>query len=248
MDSQRAREILLLYRPDSIDANDPEFREALEQTKRDPELGQWFEAHCARQALIRDQFRRLSVPEGLRERLIEQAGNRRVVALWRRPVFQTLAAAAAIVLLIGAIYFRATTGEVNTFAAYRNRMVRQTQRMYPTMDMVTNNPAALRQYLASKQWPADYVLPKPIEKLAAIGCAALQWNSNHVSLVCFDAGNQRDLYLFVMTRGQMPDPPPMDKPEFVPIGKLTSASWTHAGNTYILAGRGDEEFLRQFLE
>jgi hypothetical protein len=38
MDSRQAREILLLYRPDSTDAADPLVAEALEVAKRDPEL------------------------------------------------------------------------------------------------------------------------------------------------------------------------------------------------------------------
>jgi hypothetical protein len=248
MDSQRAREVLLLYRPDSSDTNDPQVQEALDQVKLDPELREWFDAHCSRQALVRDQFRRIAVPGNLRQRILDEVGKPRIVALWERPAFQALAAAAAIALFVGAIYFRGRTGEKSNFAAYRNRVVSQTQRMYPRMDMVGTNLTELSQYLASRQWPADYVLPRSMEKLAAIGCAALQWRTNNVTLVCFDSGKKSDLYLFVIDQAPLPDPPPLDQPQFARIGKLMSASWSHAGRAYILASPGDERFLRRFLE
>ena len=54
----------MCYRPGTTDETDAEFAEALEQTRRDPELGWWFDQHCAFQTAIRDRFRRLPVPAG----------------------------------------------------------------------------------------------------------------------------------------------------------------------------------------
>ena len=42
MNNEEAKLILQAYRPGGQDANDPRFREALEQARRDPELARWF--------------------------------------------------------------------------------------------------------------------------------------------------------------------------------------------------------------
>src|SRR5213594_184503 len=128
MDSRRAREILLLNPPDGSEANDPEFKEALDQVKTDPELRRWFEAHRARQSEIRAQLKRIRVPENLKQRLLDEAGKLEVVVWWRRPAFSAWAAAADIALLVGIVFFQSATGKENTFAAYRNRVVRNVQR------------------------------------------------------------------------------------------------------------------------
>jgi uncharacterized membrane protein YbaN (DUF454 family) len=247
MDSQRAREILLLFRPGVSDADDPEFREALELVKRDPELRRWFDEHCARQSLIRDRLKKIAVPGELKKRILDDIAAREAIVWWQQPAFRVLAAAAAIVLLIGLVYFWPRPDTSLSFAAYQRNMVGNIQRIYPTMDMVTTNVAGILQYLTQKQGHADYVLPQPLQRLPGIGCAILPWRSKKVSLICLDAGQQSELYVFVINRADLPDPPPIDRPQFNRIGRLTSASWSHADKTYILAGPGDAEFIKRYL-
>jgi len=248
VNSERAKEILLLYRRDGPEANDPEVSEALEQVKRDPELREWFDDHCERQSLIREHLKGIRVPESLKERILTEAAKRQVLDWWQRPI-PSWAAAAAVVLLASVFFFflQERTPDEKTFTAFRNRMVGQTQRMYPDMDMVTNDLVEIRRYLAARQWPADYILPQPLQKLAGIGCAALQWRSNKVSLVCLTSGSTSNLFLFVIDGSALSDPPPSGQPEFLRIGRLMSASWSQDGKTYILAGPGDEEFVRKYL-
>src|SRR5437867_7410850 len=85
MDSRLAKEILLRYRPGTADASDQEYAEALEQAKRDPELGRWFAQHQAFHNTIRDRFKQLPVPVGLKEDIL--AGYRPAVTpvWWRQP-------------------------------------------------------------------------------------------------------------------------------------------------------------------
>jgi uncharacterized membrane protein YbaN (DUF454 family) len=249
MDSQRAKEILLLYRPGASDANDPEFADALEQAERDPELARWFEAHCARQSLVRHQLKHISVPQELRQRILDQVAGHSKIVWWRRPSFHALAAAAAIVLVAGLAWFWTRSNGGNSFADYRDQIVRGVQRFYDAnnMDMLTNNLTEIRAYLAQNSAPSDYVLTKPMEKLPGIGCNVLKWRSNKVSLVCLDSGNKNILYLFVVDRSAVSDPPRTDPPQFVRIRKLMSASWSHEGRIYILAASGEEDVLRRFL-
>jgi hypothetical protein len=250
MDSREAREILLLYRPDTADAGDPQFSEALKATERDAELGRWFAAHCERQAQIRRELKRIAVPGRLKQDILDAVARGRVIVWWRRPVFQAWAAAAAVLLLASLAYFRPSQTE-ESFAAYRDEVVRGVQRGYYTMDMVTNDVAQIRQYLAKHQWHADFTLTPSLEKLNGIGCATNQWHGRKVSLICLDSGQsgspQDVLYLFVVDRSQFADPPAADQFHYVPIRRLTSASWSHGDKAYVLAVPGGEERLRKFL-
>ena len=105
MDSRLAKEILLCYRPGTADPSDPEFAEALEQAKRDPELGRWFSQHQALHITLRDRFKQLPVPAGLKQEILAGYRSAVVPVWWQQPAFQALAAAAAIMLLIGVALF-----------------------------------------------------------------------------------------------------------------------------------------------
>ena len=246
MTSQLAKEILLRYRPGSADANDPEVAEALDQAKRDPELARWFAQHQAFHSAIRERFKQLPVPAGLKEDIL--AGYRVAVipAWWQQPAFQALAVAAAIVLFVGVALFRSRSREDRSFAAFQSRVVRNAQRGY-VMDITTTNLSEIRRYLAAQGAHADYALSTVLEKLPGDGGAVLRWNNKIVSMVCFDLGNHNDLYLFVANRADLPDAPSTSEPQFTRIGNLTAASWSAGERTYVLAGPGDEQFVRRYL-
>ena len=70
MNSSEAKEVLLLYRPGTADAADPQIAEALELARRDPELGRWFEQHRAFQKAMRAKFRQIEVPAHLKTSLL----------------------------------------------------------------------------------------------------------------------------------------------------------------------------------
>ena len=70
MNRSEAREILLLYRPGTADLFDPPMVEALELARQDPELGRWFEQHCAFQKAMRAKFQQIEVPAHLKTSLL----------------------------------------------------------------------------------------------------------------------------------------------------------------------------------
>ena len=79
MSSAEAREVLLLYRPGTAEAADPQMAEALELARQDPELGRWFEQHCAFQKAMRAKFRQIEVPVHLKTSLrMRQQRSRRL--------------------------------------------------------------------------------------------------------------------------------------------------------------------------
>lgn len=241
MDSQQAKELLLLHRPGIDREADPDLEAALEQTKRDPELARWFEQHCAVQMAIRSKLKELTPPSGLYERIL--AGTKpRKVALWRRPAFLAAAAAIGLLIAVASLWFSAR----GDFSAYRDRMVRTALRDY-RMNMVTKDLSQIRQYLEQHQAHGDYFLPRGLKKLPGEGCAILSWRGERVSLICFDSRPQTDLFLFIINRSALPDAPKSAQPQFRKVNKLMTASWSLGDKTYLLAGRGDQEFLRKHL-
>ena len=64
------KEILLLYRPGTADAEDPQIAEAIELSRHDPELGRWFGQHQRFQAAIRAKLRQIEPPKHLKFALL----------------------------------------------------------------------------------------------------------------------------------------------------------------------------------
>jgi hypothetical protein len=233
--------ILLTYRPGRDDAHDPEVAQALALAERDPSLKHWLDRHLASQSLIRESLRQISVPPGLRERILSNAPagrpSRRLLPGLLLPL------AAALVLMIGLAALWIKSRPADAFPTFRDRMVRKVLREY-TMDIVTTNGVQIRQYLATNSAPADYILPQGLERLPALGAGLQSWQGQRVSMVCLDGGGQGTLFLFVVDTASVKSPPG-STPEFAPVSKLATASWTTRGRTYVLAGTSGSPALRQ---
>jgi hypothetical protein len=243
MNRDQVKEILLLYRPGTADAEDPEIERAMELARQDPELRLWFENHCQFQQSIRSKLRAIEVPEHLKLALL---AGRKIVPLrpwWQKPFW--LAAAAAISLLLTLVPFLPRPTAPDRFANYRDMMVSIALRNY-RMDWETNNMAELRQLIASKGAPADYDLPHGLEKLKLTGGAALSWRSNPVSMVCFDEGQKKMLFLFVMRNVGVKDTPLTLTPELAKVSSYLTASWRNGDKTYVLVGPDEPEFKKYF--
>jgi hypothetical protein len=250
VNKQRAKEILLLYRPGTADAQEPECADALECARQDPDLQRWFEERCAVHEAIRARFKQIAVPEGLKEQILSE---RRVhtTPMWRRPV--VLAAAAAIVLLLGLAPLWLRPRAEDTFANYMIRMAGIALRGYD-MAVVTNDLQQIHSYLAQRQAPADYVLPAGLGKVAATGCAIEKWQGAKVSMICFHTGKplppgaKSDLWLFVIDRALVKGAPAAGPPQFAKVNKLITATWAQGGKLYLLGTEGDDEqAVRQYL-
>jgi hypothetical protein len=125
-----------------------------------------------------------------------------------------VAAAAAVVVALG---LERASGWARrsspVLADFRGRMVRAVLREY-RMDIQTGSMAEVRDFLRSRQAPADYRLPPGLGELPVAGGGRLTWQSQPVSMVCFDRGEGALLFLFVLEQGAVPDPP-RSQPEFV---------------------------------
>jgi hypothetical protein len=269
--SQEAKLILQLYRPDTGDETDSQVAEALELARRDPELGLWFERTCAFHAALRGKLRDIPVPPGLAEAILagvpapgrNAAPNPPVATLRRQPdgsdelsksmpgnkiVFgpwwqhRGWFAAAAILVLLGVALFWLQPRPNDGFTDYRSRMVRTAIRQY-RMDISTRDLSRVRQYLHSRGAPSDFTLTNGLEKLTVRGGVFSRWRDHPVAMVCFDRGDRQMVFLFVVDRGALKDPPPVRR-QTARVNTLLTASWTEGGETYLLAGPEDSAVLR----
>ncbi len=243
MTTAQAKQVLVLYRPGGKDADDPDVAAALQQVNQDPELKAWFNDHCAFQAAVRGKFRQIEVPDTLRSRLLAESHIVRPPIWWRQPAW--IAAAAAVVLLaaLAGLWSRSQTSD--GFADFRARMIRTALRQY-RMDIVTNDLQEVRQFMANRGAPADYVIPAKLAALPLTGGGLLQWRNHPVSMVCFDRGDHQMLYLFVLDRSAVRDAPPV-APAVSRVSRLVTASWTRGGRAYLLAGPEEPNFAAKYL-
>ncbi len=257
MNNDEAKQILLLYRPGTSDAEDPDTAAALALAKADSELSRWLEEHCARQVALREKFRQLPVLAGLKEQIISE-GAAKAKAVSRREKITGLAAVAAIVIALMAIGFfvlphKQTPPEVNTtLAEYKTEMAYHALSYYG-MDLTTNDAGQIQAYLAKNQAPSDYTLPAGLQKISMTGCAIQGWQSTKASMICFNTGKlpqggqHSDLWLFVVDRTKVKDAPTIASPQFGTVNGLMTVAWTQGNNLYLLGARSDEETLKKFL-
>lgn len=251
MTSEQAKEILLLYRPGTADAQDPAISDALAFARTDAELQKWLNERAALYTALSRKFRQISVPAGLKEQILAERPAHIVhLPWWRRPV--ALAAAAALMVLAGLAAFWLQPRPETDFATYRSVMVSTALRTYG-MDLETSDLTQIRAFLAQRSAHADYVLPPRLAQTSGTGCVVLRWQDRPVSMICFASGRplgpgeKSDLFLFIADQADLPNAPASPSPTIEKVNRLATATWTRNGKIYILAAQGDEAFLRQYL-
>jgi hypothetical protein len=242
-----AQRVLLLYGPGTAETAEPEMREALELARQDPELGNWFEQHRAFQKAMTARLRQIEVPAHLKTSILAQAQVQqppisRPQPVWLRTVWL---AVATVVILAGVAGVWLTPRPADRFANYQTRMVSGALREY-RMDIKTNDMHLVRQGLAARGAPADYVVPERLARLHLTGGGRLSWRSNPVAMVCFDRGDNQMLFLFILKRSALKDPPPAT-PRLTKVNELMTASWSQGDETYLLAGPEEADFLQKYL-
>lgn len=253
MTTQQAKQILLAFQPWASDALDPEMVEALALCRENPELAQWLEAYNETQAALRNSFRKITPPEAFKEQIVSEYNASLRQAWWRRPAIVATLAVIVIVIAVGSILIPQTSSgpRLTAFETFRTRMVNSAVKTY-SMDVETNDVAAIRAYLAGKQAHADYVPPANLdEKISAVGCAALSWQGKPVAMICYKTGlpladgSKSDMFLFVADAKDVANSPRESSPEFAKVGALTTASWSQNGKLYLLAALDESELKRR---
>lgn len=254
MNREEAKMILLRYRPGTPDAGDPQIAAALALAEGDAALKDWFAQHCAQQNALRQKFREIKPPAGLKEQIISEHA-----AEVRRRAFQRNLVMAGVALILGglllATFWRPPLADDDTFAIFRSRMVSTALRGY-TMDLNSDNPNQIRNYLTQNHAPADYVLPAPLKKVTPTGCSIEGWQAAKVAMICFHTGKtaadkSTDLWLFVVDRRAVKNLPEnlsdLKSVELAKVNQMTTAVWLNGDKLYLLGMKSDAAAVRQFL-
>jgi hypothetical protein len=240
MDNEEAKFILQAYRPHGQDAADPKMAEAMEQARRDPELGRWLEEEQEFDQAVSAKIRSVPVPVGLRETIIAGAKVVSVRSWWRQP--SAWAVAAAITLLCGIMFF-APGANHEAFAA--DYVAGLTE-----LDHKDHEVKSLCQWLAENNGHCNLNIPKSLRGMESVGCRVADWNGRKFSLICFRAVNedlQPVIHLMVFDSDALPDLPTATAPRVKQRGDWAIASWTDGERSYILARVGNEASVRSIL-
>ena len=240
MNNEEAKLILQAHRPGGQDANDPRFREALEQAQRDPELARWFANEQALDSRISTKVQAaIKPPAHLKSQLLAQRKIVRPVAWWKMPAWQ-LAAAACLALLVtlGVLWLKPTRS--TGFVQYRNEMADFAGHKLDRLDLMSRDVPEVRRWLAQKESHGDLVLPAGLDGRPSLGCRLLDWKGHKVSLVCFELENKQVAHLLVVDSAAFKDAP-TESPVFNQVGGVATASWSRGGKTYVVASKGGNQ-------
>ena len=246
MNREEAKLLLAACRPNGADADDPRLAEAFAQLEQDAELQAWFAAEQAADKIIAAKLKAAPLPEDLLAQI--RAGTlARIAGKPKRPSL-TLAMAASLALLglLAALWFNRTpTDAPGSFAAYRTDMA-QFLREFPKLDIATDRLPEVRQWLSQQHSLTTAELPKTLEHFPSIGCRTVEWQGKKLALVCFMVEGEV-VHLFVMRRDAFPNANVTATPTLAKVGSQNTASWSSAGNLYLLVTKADESLLRKVL-
>jgi hypothetical protein len=247
MNNDEAKFILNAYRPGGQDANDPQFHEALEQARHDPDLARWFDEQRELDNRIGTTLRTaLAPPPEFKSSLLAQRRLVRV-SFWRKPawVATAIAASLALLLTVGLLFTR--SAQSLDFAQYRVAMSEFVDGRIDRLDLMSSEVNELRNWLEQQGAPSDFVLPAGLAGRPALGCRLKEWNGQKVSLLCFELENREVAHLLVIDRDALTDTP-LEAPEFVRSGPVATVAWSRDDKIYLLASsRASESDLLHLL-
>jgi hypothetical protein len=248
MNNEQAKFILQAYRPGGEDAQDPQFQEALEQARRDPELARWFANERAIDARISGKLKAaVNAPANLKAMLLAQSKIVRPTAWWRQPAWLAMSAAACLALLVTISVLWLKPKSLPLMTEYRGAMAQLVGSKLDHLDLMSHDVTEVRRWLTQTNAHGDFVLPAGLDGKPSLGCRLLDWQGHRVSLICFELANRQMAHLIVIDRSAFGDAS-NDSPQFAQLGEVATVSWSHGDKTYLVASKGaSERDLRKLL-
>lgn len=246
MDRHEAKLRLQAFRVGRDDSEDPVFAEALRLARQDPELSHWLQEQQALNHSLSEKLREIPVPEDLKSNILAAYRVSKKQPRIQRREWLALAALFLVLLIpIGKWLNRIRNEGPVTFDAYQHDMVKYLSRGF-YLDLATDDPKAIRDWLANEHGFTGYAVPAGLEQYPSIGCRVIRWHSRQSVLICFDVNGEL-VHLFVIPVSELPDGPASPERSYARIGQWTTASWAEGERCYYVATRGDEQFLKQSL-
>jgi hypothetical protein len=245
MDNEEAKFILRAYRPNGADAGDAKFSAALEQAKRDPELGRWLERELALDRAVANKVRAFAPPTGLRDAILT-GGKMSVPARrswWSEPQWMALAASVALAVGLSVAWPRfAAAGEARQFGEFAmNDMV-----VAPNHEAHGPGMGQLAALMSDTTRKLSGGLPIEFDALRANGCRTVRFAGHDVLEVCFErAGSEYHVYVMRRTGKTRFD---SKGPRFAETASGAAAAvWSDERYLYALVSDKGTEALKAIL-
>lgn len=240
MDNQEAKFILRAYRPNGADAANSQFSEALEQSRRDPALGEWFEREQKLDRVVAEKLRAVAPPLGLRNTILTGARvSSPSRSVWHQPTWMGLAAAAVIAVgtALGWPRLQARV-EADKAAAWA-----MDDTLHGQHGGAGEAVAKLESFLGNSSTRlAGATLPVTPEQLRATGCRTIRFGGRDVAEICFvHAGTEYHLYVMTGAPRLPASPKILEQPG------AAAAAWSDGHYGYILATAAGTSALKALL-
>jgi len=242
MNSQEAKRLLEVYRPNGADAADPRFAEALDQVKQDPALARWFQEQRNFDATIASSLGVLSAPADLKDAIL---ASRKIVrpAFWQDWRVRAAVAASVVALLVAGGLFSGVSA--TRFPELRQKLVEQAWSGGAHLEFESSDVTQIQHWLARHGLRADFVLPAGLRDTRLHGCRIIQEGELRVPMICM-ADGPKHMHLFIVQGVGLSALPPQDAPDFEKCGAWKTASWQQGDKTYVLTGMKYQTFVSKF--
>jgi hypothetical protein len=195
--NEGAKFLLSAYRHNGADAQDPIFRDALEQAARDPDLASWFANQRSFDALVCEKLNSVQPPASLRPAIL--SGIYSGSSKHRFPLSRLLGVAAVLFLsgiLLTVMRLRSDWNG-HSLSGFQSTAFAVLS-AGPKLDFLTSDLSRSQEYLSQKAVPRASEIPAALHELPTIGCRVIDWNGKTISLTCFQLPSGQLLHLFVV--------------------------------------------------
>jgi hypothetical protein len=237
MKIEEAKSILHGYRPNGADANDPLFRDALELTRNDPELREWFAKQQAFDGAMSADFDGLQVPEELCGNILAAAQpatlEKSQHQWWQSKRVSAFAIAASIALIfLLAVTLRPKAQQPAAESSLADFVISDAQ--HPkTHGGHGEEAAALNHLLNQPTTKLGGSLPMDFAALRDSGCRTLHVEGRDILEVCFRR-NGVGLHYYVARRQDFPSLTAPSAPAVAEKDGASVVTWTDTANLYLV--------------
>lgn len=245
MNNAEAKFILQAYRPNGADAGDPTFSAALDQTQRDPGLGQWFAQAQIFDTAISTKLSQIQPPAGLREAIL--AGGRATTSgrdrqsWWRQPV---LAAAASVAVLLAASM--AFWPKPSAASPTLGDLAMADAQHSETHGGHGEETGVLQAALNEPTTRLGQSLPVNFAALRKAGCRTVSFSGHEVLEVCF----KRDgawFHCYIARCADFPTLVAAVTPALADRSNISLATWRDASLLYVVVSKTGRANLEKLL-
>lgn len=269
MKSEEAKNILQVYRPDSLeDQNDPIFKEALECLDTDPELAAWFAEQQDFDRKVTESLNSVEAPAGLKASILagmhmhqksasqsetsEPAPATTSPAWWQNPwigiaaIFVVMFAFMAVPResnpqLATNAPSNVAAGAPEIFHFLKDQIDQITMERF---ELIDTNPSKLNGYLNSVGAPASQLVSSKLADKESIGCLVIEHNGTKMSIICFSG--KMTYHLITAIKSDFPIST-TGEPQFFQADNQTFKVWNQGDKIQILSVQGTQNDLPELI-